>query len=377
MQPDWPQIRAQFPALRGITYLNTATYGQTPQSAVDAVLRHLERRDTLACSDFLEWFDDAGQIRSSLAQLINASSSEDIAFISTASAALAWLLNGLDWRRGDLVVTLNGEFPNHLYAPAMLERFGVDFVETDWDGMQRLVDQGRVRAAFLSTVNYANGFRPPLDGFGDRVRRKGGVLYIDGTQSVGALSFDVQTVQPDMLSVNAYKWMISPNGAGFAYLAPDLRSRLRPSVIGWRSDRGWRGVEHLHHGAPVFSDAAEAFEGGMLNFPSIYAMGASVDLMLRIGVRHIEQRVMQLARRCCELLESLGGDVFPSDSPIVTAKFPYVDASSITRELASEYRVHASARHGRLRVSVHFYNDESDLDRLAEGLTSLVERAQA
>ncbi len=315
------------------------------------------------------------QIRASLAQLINASSGNDIAFISTASTALGWLLNGLDWRPGDLVVTLSGEFPNNLYAPAMLDRFGAEFVETDWDGMQRLIDQGRVRAAFLSTANYANGFVPPLDGFGDRVRRNGGVLYIDGTQSVGALSFDVQSVQPDMLSVNAYKWMISPNGAGFAYLAPGFRSRLRPSVIGWRSDRGWRGVEHLHHGAPVFSDAAEAFEGGMLNFPSIYAMRASVDLMLRIGVRQIEARVLQLARICCQSLELLGGDIFQPESPILAVKFPDDDASSLARELASDHRVLASARHGRLRLSLHFYNDESDLQRLDHALRSVLRRA--
>ena len=377
MQPDWAAVRDQFPALRGITYLNTATYGQTPKSAVEAVVKHLARRDSLACSDFLEWFDDAAQIRSSLAELINASSGDDIAFVSTSSTALAWLLNGLEWRPGDLVVTLRGEFPNHLYAPAMLDRFGVEFVETDWDGMQRLVEQGRVRAAFLSTVNYATGFRPPLDGFGDQVRRNGGVLYVDGTQSVGALSFDVQAVRPDMLAVNAYKWMISPNGAGFAYLAPGFRSQLRPSVIGWRSDRGWRGVDNLHHGLPVFSDAAEAFEGGMLNFPSVYAMGASVDLMLRIGIHRIEQRILHLAHQCCQSLETLGGNVFQPDSSILAVSFPDSDASSIARELASEHQVHASARHGRLRLSVHFYNDESDLHRLADVLKSVLERIQS
>ena len=77
---------------------------------------------------------------------------------------------------------------------------------------------------------------------------------------------------------------------------PSLANVLS-SVIGWRSDRGWRGVDHLHHGAPMFSDAAEAFEGGMLNFPSVYAMGASVNLMLRLGVREIERRVTGTRRK--------------------------------------------------------------------------------
>ena len=58
MTPDWKALRAEFPALANWTYLNTATYGQMPRSAADAMNRHLARRDELACGDYLAWFDD-------------------------------------------------------------------------------------------------------------------------------------------------------------------------------------------------------------------------------------------------------------------------------------------------------------------------------
>ena len=77
---DWKKIRAEFPALENWTFLNTATFGQLPKRATDAVARHFARRDRFACSDFMEWFDDADRIRGSIARLIHATA-DDIAFI--------------------------------------------------------------------------------------------------------------------------------------------------------------------------------------------------------------------------------------------------------------------------------------------------------
>ena len=85
---DWDAIRAEFPALSHWTYLNTATFGQIPRRATDAVARHWERRDETACRDFLAWFDDHDRLRESLARLIHATP-DDIAFIPGAAYALA------------------------------------------------------------------------------------------------------------------------------------------------------------------------------------------------------------------------------------------------------------------------------------------------
>ena len=72
MPIDWNAIRAEFPALEHWTYLNSATYGQIPRRSVDAIARHFAHRDELACSDFLTWYDQAEQMRTPIARLINA-----------------------------------------------------------------------------------------------------------------------------------------------------------------------------------------------------------------------------------------------------------------------------------------------------------------
>jgi selenocysteine lyase/cysteine desulfurase len=370
MAVDWQSVRCQFPALERWTFLNTATFGQLPKQATAAVEHHFEHRDELACADFLNWFDDADRIRAQAARLVSCEPN-DIAFIPNASTALSLLLGGIDWKPGDRIVTLEHEFPNNLYFPALLERQGIEFVETSWEKLDRAVDS-RTRLVALSTVNYTNGFRPPLEELRELTRVQGALLYLDGTQSVGALRFDCQAIQPDILAVHGYKWLLSPNGAGFMYVSPATRRWLAPNVIGWRSHHDWRNVDNLHHAAPEFKESAEKYEGGMLNFTALYAMSASIGMMLDIGPDVIEARVLELADRVRRVMREAGaelsGDSFPNYvSPIVAGRFPQIDASRLACEL-KEQKVLVSARHGKLRVSTHFYNNEEDVERFAAAL---------
>jgi selenocysteine lyase/cysteine desulfurase len=366
--PDWKAVRSEFPALAKWTFLNTATFGQLSRRTTDAVSAHFAHRDETACADFLTWFDDADRMRASVARLIHAAP-EDIAFIPNAATALGLLIAGIAWSPGDRIVAIADEFPNNIYSPALLEQRGVEFVETPWERFYDAVDD-RTRLVLMSTVNYAHGLRPPLAEVSRHVHDRGALFYADGTQSVGALEFRVPDVQPDMLAVHGYKWLLSPTGAGFMYVAPELRRVLNPNVIGWRSDRRWREVDELHHGAPEFLDSAEKYEGGGLNFPSLYGMAASVDWMLELGPAVIEARVMELVAKCTQVLEHAGGVVSHKESPIMAAKFPGRDAPRLCAELRARGIVTA-ARHGHLRVSTHFYNDESDLEKLDGALDEI------
>lgn len=362
---NWGEIREQFPALKGRTFLNTATYGQTPRAAVDAMQLHLARRDELACGDFLTWFDHMDRVREQCARLIHAQAS-DIAFIHSASAGLGTFLNGVDWRDGDEVLTVDNEFPNNLYQAPILQRFGVRFRAVPVAELMTSLGE-RTRAVLLSAVNYGTGFRAPVAEWNAEFRKRGILLYLDGTQGCGAVEFDMRAIRPAVFAVDAYKWMLTPNGGGFLYVDPELRPRIAPSIAGWRSDRNWRDVNNLNHGDPVFSEAAEKYEAGMIAFPSLYAMGAVLDLMFAIGPERIEARVLELADGIRDILADRGAKVVREASPIVTGHWADRDAVEIAGRL-KDRNVIVSARHGRLRVSAHFYNNEQDLDALAEAL---------
>ncbi len=336
-----------------------------PKRAVEAMTGHSQRRDELACTDFLDWYTDADRMRASIARLIHAEP-DDIAFVPNAAAALSIVLAGITPKQNENIVTLDDEFPNYLYQG--LAR------KVPWERFYESVDD-RTRLVALSEVNYATGFRPPLGEISRFLTEKNVPLFLDGSQSVGALAFDVGKTPVDVLAVHGYKWLMAPTGAGFMYVSPAFRKKLPPNVIGWRSHRDWRNVDRLHSGTPVFKDAAEKYEGGGLPFHLLYAMDSSVTWMLEIGPEAIERRVMELASSTRSMLRGLGAELDGADqkkaSQIVIAGFPSVDASAAARALR-EQKVVIAARHGRLRISPHFYNDDEDLKRLESALKKLV-----
>lgn len=369
MSVDWEAIRAEYPALTSRTFLNTATFGQLSRRTVQAVEGHFRRRDAHACTDFLAWYDDMDRIREAAARLIHAQPT-DIAFVHNASAGLATLLQGIEWKPGDSVVTLKDEFPNNTYATSRLHRKGVEFREVEWDRFYESIDE-TTRLVVLSALNYSSGFRPPLAHIGEFLKQRGVLFFVDATQGLGALRFDLQTTHIDVLAAHGYKWLLSPVGAGILYVRPQVRRWLEPTVVGWRSHHDWRSVDHLHHGEPEFAEAAERYEGGMIPFDVLYGMEQAISAMLQLGTDTVERRVLGLASRCREILGGLGGELVPGESPILAARFRDRDASMLARELKSA-GVIASARHGRLRVSVHLYNNEADLEVLERELRRIL-----
>jgi selenocysteine lyase/cysteine desulfurase len=247
MQRSWKEIRCEFPALAEWTFLNTATFGQIPRCAVEAVSSHFTRRDRLACGDYMEWFDDADRIRESIARLIHCSGS-DIAFIPNASTALSMLLGGLDWKPGDRIVTLQDEFPNHYYYASRLQRRGVELVETPFAGFYETITP-HTRVVALSSVNYSTGFRAPLAEISAFLKPRGVLLYVDATQSAGALELDIAAIAPDMLAVDGYKWIrLRQSGPAGAPRASRDRMEEPPGLAAHGEPAPWRAAFHRFGG---------------------------------------------------------------------------------------------------------------------------------
>src|SRR5258708_21420674 len=105
-------------------------------------------------------------------------------------------------------------------------------------------------------------------------------------------------------------------------------------------------------------------------FPSLYALDASMRMFWEAGPETIERRVLELTREMRRRLEELPGvKVLHPDSPISAVRFEHRDAVQLV-QILKEKRILASARHGCLRLSLHLYNDESDIDALLAALTA-------
>ena len=200
---------------------------------------------------------------------------------------------------------------------------------------------------------------------------KGGhALVVNASQSAGVFEIDVKRMKIDALCATGHKWMLSGYGSGFVYLSRELLERTRPRAIGWLSVQepyAMRNDElHLRH------DAAARAELGCPHFAGIFALGASVDLMTRIGVKEIEARALTLNRLLTAGLMEAGWTVL---SPIANEGMRSAETlvavdepGGVVAKLA-ERKIIVTEKPQGIRVATHFFNNEDDIERLIEALS--------
>jgi selenocysteine lyase/cysteine desulfurase len=366
---DWENIRKQFPVTETVTYLNAAAAGPLARTASDAAINYYRQMMDDGDLHWDEWLAKREDVRKKVAAFINAEPDE-IALTTNTSSGMNIIIDALE-RQGE-VISCDLEFPVST-LPWMNRHIPVHLVKSV-AGEVRLQNirnamNGRTRIICLSHVQFSNGFRLDLEELG---KRKGDhALVVNASQSAGAFAIDVKRMKIDALCATGHKWMLSGYGTGFVYLSRELLQRSRPHAIGWLSVQdpyAMRNNEiHLRH------DAAARAELGCPHFAGIFALGASIDLMANIGVKNIEQRVLWLNRFLTDrLIESglsvispIGEEHTRSGETLVQVDEP----GRVVVELR-ERKIIITEKPQGIRVATHFFNNENDIDRLIEGLSS-------
>lgn len=364
--------RPEFPVTARCTYFDHA--GVAPISArVAAAIEHFahEARDH-ARLHYGPWERRAEDVRAAAARLLGAAADE-IAFVASTSDGLSTIAAGLDWRRGDSVVTVDGEFPANVYPWLGLERFGVGTRVAPLvdgrlapDAIAALIDD-TTRVVSVSAVDFGSGQRRPLGAIGEMCRRAGVLFCVDGIQAVGAVEVDVERDGIDCLAADGHKWLCAPEGCGVLYVSRRWTDRLWPQRLGWKSvvDPG----RFLPYHFELKPDASR-FEPGSLNFLAIYALGAAIDLLLEVGMPTVEEAVLGLTdhlreqlRRAGHAILSPGGD---ERAGITTAQVRHAPQRVVDRLRAAG--VLAAPRGGGVRFSPHFYCTDDDIARCLAAL---------
>ena len=197
-------------------------------------------------------------------------------------------------------------------------------------------------------------------------------LAVDATQVAGAMRIDVSELGCDVLVAHGYKFLMSGWGTAICYFAPHTRTRLGVPEPGWKSLKQIRDVASLVDYKLDYATEARRFEPGIPDVLSILGLGAVIDLMLGLGTGLIEERVLAYAAEVAEALEGRGWQVVSSRRPgersgILSLEREGIDTARVQEELRRR-NVACAVREGRMRVSVHFYNDGTDLERLLDCL---------
>jgi selenocysteine lyase/cysteine desulfurase len=330
----------------------------------------LDEVHQLGAENWRQWVRAYDATRRSLAQLLNADQGE-IALTKNTSEGVSTFANGLEWRPGDEVVSIEGEFPSNYYAWKALEKRGV---------VLRLVkpEQGRVshesivselssrtRVVAVSFVDYLSGFRLNLEKLGQACAAQGCLLFVDAIQGLGAFPLDVKAAQIAGLAADGHKWLLGPEGAGVLYVNRQVMETVTPTEVGWWGVRHWADFTKRELS---WRDDARRYECGTLNTVGIYGLGAAVDFLIEVGIPNIAERVLNLTDRLRQGLLERGHSVFgPKAQEEASGIVSFVPRQGTPESLVESFlahRVQVAARCGMIRVSPHFYNTEAEIDRV-------------
>jgi selenocysteine lyase/cysteine desulfurase len=389
--------RSFFPGTRDRVFLDAACVSLMPVQAEEA-LRRLGQ-DLLLCpardasAHHIALDRTADQPRREAARLIGARP-DDIALVESTTQGLEIVAASVPLGRGDRVLVGDTEFLG-LAVPwiprQQRDGFHIEVVPSR-DGRLLAEDFARridrhTRLILLSSVQWNNGFRADLAAFGDLARKHDVALVVDAIQQLGAVGLDVSRTPVDFLVCGGHKWLNAPVGRGFLYVHPRQCERLEPPAWGYlnieQPPEGWAeyfATPTIPAVRPYdFTRTARRFEvGGTANYPGNVALGAALALINELGISAIEEHVLALTDVLIDRLRAAGATVVsPPERAARSGIVTFTLGQGVGRDTECLRRLldrnilisqRYTAGVGGLRVSVHFFNNEDDVRRLAEAI---------
>jgi len=363
-------FRKYFPVSSTDIYLNHAAVSPLSTKVVEAIERILNMRSSGEIEVFHEAIEKKRNLKKSIGHLIDGEP-ENIAIIGNTSEGFNWLVQGLDWHKGDRVLLVENEFPANVYPFLNLEQHGViiDYVPVR-NGFIYLEDiESKIhpdtKLFSISFVEFLNGFRNDLNSISSICQKNNVLLSVDSIQGVGAMPLSVRQSGIDFLSNGGHKWLMGPQGCGFMYISPSLFKKLKPAFTGWLSVKdSWNFFDYRLD----FLDDARRFEIATSNILGIYGLAASTELLLEAGVENIEKHLEKIGNQLIDKLSALEFNYIGSHN--MKERSGIFSFTCQNEKAVFEYlqknRVHLSLRNGLLRFSPHFYNTTEEIDKLVD-----------
>jgi selenocysteine lyase/cysteine desulfurase len=366
-------IRGEFPIFESATYLNSCSQGALSVRVRDAVEGWLAGWDENGAEwDF--WVERNESFRTAIARLLHASG-DDVAVTTSVSQGVSGLVSALDLagERNRIVIS-EYEFPTVGQIAHAQELRGAEVVHVrpDPDGSippERFAEAIDERTALVccTTLSYRSGHRHDVAAIAEAAHAAGAIVLADSYQACGAIELDVRSLGADAVTGGTVKYLLGTSGLGFMWVRPEVRTRLIPLQTGWFADEDIFAMSIADYSPHA---SARRFDAGTPPVPSLYAGVAGISLVEEAGVPAIEAHVSGLVDRLLDGLDALMARVVtPRDprrrGPLVCIRARVVE--ELVSALAAD-RIVVSAREDKLRVALHLYNVDDDVDTLLEAL---------
>jgi selenocysteine lyase/cysteine desulfurase len=374
---DVRAARRLFPVTSTTAYFNTAAVGLASRALQAAYHRYVDDWAQTGL-DYARGEAASESARTAVAKLIGAERS-DVALIASVSAAAGLVASQFaPANRGHNVVIGEREYSSNHYPWRLLVSKGYEVRQVPFrngglepDDVARRVDHGTVLVAF-SGVQTATGHRSDIAAISAIARRVGAIVFVDGSQLVGASPVSPDLDGVDVLAVSDHKFLLNAGrGLGYCYLSREMQDRFVPINAGWKAGRV--PLESFFGPTMDLSPTASRFDNS-ISWLAAVGNEAALSVFDLFGAETIYARNRELAGILRASLSEIGWP--PVDLPeinrssIVSVPLGRTESVHLLSELKRRGII-CSARDGNLRLAIHVYNHEDDIARLATALGEL------
>ena len=373
--------KGEFSLPKGTHYLNCAYMAPLSQRVAAAGVAGVRKKSDPSGISEDDFFADGHAIREQFATVVKANAPNRIALFPSVSYGIAVAARNTPVTRGQNIVTAGEQFPSNVYAwwrhreaggeLRVVARPAVDHVAAPWN--EALLDAIDANTAIvaLGHVHWTDGTLFDLEAVGKRAREVGAAFVIDGTQSVGALPFDVDVVRPDALIVGAYKWLMGPYGLAVGYIGSRYDNGT-PIEEPWIVRAGSEDFRTLVDYEEGYRPGATRYDaGGMANFATIPMLKESLAQVLGWGVNEIQSYCTSLTASLATSATERGWSVEDERGRaghILGIRMPAETDFNALKQALTASGVCVSLRGCSVRIAPHVYNDAGDIAALLEVL---------
>ena len=369
--------RRDFPALTGLTYLNTAAESIPPLAVREALLDYWQDKQR-GMDGRPPHFARMEECREISAKMLGLAPAE-VSFCSCSAEAYNLLASALNLGSGDEVVLNDLDFPSGATpwlaaaAPPQIRLWKSRGGALHGEDLAPLLNE-RTQLVQISLVSFYNGWRIAWAPLRDAVRRRAprALLTVDVTQALGRVEIDCQDA--DCIISSTHKWTLGINGGCIVGIPAAGAQRLTTRAGGWFHLQNAFEADRFERTVP--RRGAASFSVGMPNFAAIYALDAALRYVEATGVPAIARHADPLVLRLHEGLLAVGlSPMAPKQaaggSGILAFQHPQAPAlhAALLRE-----NIHAMHHAGRIRFAIHGFNTAGEVDQTLTVLRTALAR---
>jgi len=355
------------------------------KSVEEAGIKGIQRKlqpNTVFGEDF---FTESEELRKEFGTLVNCSEFNRMVVIPSVSYGMANVANNLKLGPEDEIIVVDEQFPSNVYPWMRLSEDSGAIIKTI-SAPNTLVDRGKIwnsrilesitaktKLVACGHIHWADGTLFDLTSIRQKTREVGALLVIDGTQSIGAIPFDIKEIQPDALIAAGYKSMMGPYSIGMAYYGSAFDDGI-PIEENWINRFESQDFANLVNYNPNYQPGALRYEvGEHSNFILVPMMMEALKVLNKLRVSNIKSYCNELVEEPVQKLRNHSfwiEDVDFRASNLFGIRLPDHLSMEDAKSRLQKAQVFVSYRGDCIRVSPNIYNTTQDLEILVDALTT-------